>query len=480
VARAALRLQQVQPILDQVPSFTPEIRFYSAQAEISLRGADSAATESALRAAIFLAEWALKSFPTEKARSQWAEQTQSAYRTLVAWKLRQGDTSAALELWEWYRGAEVRQNDSDTFLVGRLDLTRPPDARSAPPLPAPTAVEDRLPLLSSETVIVYAALPDGIAVWSYDDRGIISRWIAKPLPEVQDLVIGFNRLCSNASSDLVALRSTAQSLYDLLIAPVEDRFSAGRTLVFETDDALAAIPMEALIDPAGHYLVERASVVRAPGLYQTVRLRPAAAITGETPALVVSVPVAAEEGLLPLADVESEAQTVAAGFRSALWLKGRDANLSAIRRAIRGVSVFHFAGHAIALPDRTGLVLAERDGPTHRARLLDSQSFGLRDTEGLQLVVLSACQTRAAPRVGASGSEGLSQALLRSGVPHVVASRWSLDSTKTALFMKLFYARLLTGSNAADSIRAAELALASQPASAHPYYWSAFELQGVK
>ena len=79
-----------------------------------------------------------------------------------------------------------------------------------------------------------------------------------------------------------------------------------------------------------------------------------------------------------------------------------------------------------------------------------------------------------------SGNEGLAKALLHGGVPHVITSRWNIDSSQTATLMKQFYAGLLNGEDVANSLRTAELALIIRPTSAHPYYWAAFELQGVR
>jgi CHAT domain-containing protein/tetratricopeptide (TPR) repeat protein len=478
---AAARLQEIQPVLDGVPTFGPEIRFYSARADIAMRRADSDAAESALRSAIYLAEWALDSFPAEADRRQWVEQTQSAYRNLVEWKLRQGDASSSLELWEWYRGAELRANgQAGLHLLGSLDANVPPDPRDAPPLPSPTVVGERLPLLREETVVAFGIFPDGIGVWAYDDRGIFSRWISTPLPPIEDLVLRFQRLCSDSSSDIVTLRRTGRSLYDVLIAPIQDRLKPGRTLVFEPDDFLATIPWEALVDSDSRYVAQRVAVVVTPGLYRAMHLRPATAITGDSPALIVSVPAPAEEGLTPLTDAQNEAQTVAERFSSSRWLHGGNATLSAIRREIRGASVFHFAGHAVASPLRTGLLLSDLDPNTKLSRLVGGESLASTETDHLQLAVLSACRTGASSQVGGSGTESLAQALLHAGVPHVVASRWNVDSRETAEFMKQFYARLLAGNDAPTSMRFAQLALASQPASAHPYYWAAFELQGIK
>ena len=480
VEQAAHRLREIQPILDSVPSFAPEIAFYSTQADIGMRRADFDATESALRPAIFLAEWALGTFRLETERRQWAEQTRDAYHDLVAWKLRQGDANSALELWEWYRGAEFRAHESTERELSRsLDPNAPPDTRNAPPLPTPRTVADQLSRLQDKTVVAYAVFPDGVAIWSYDDRGVVSQWISRPLPQVRDLALRFERLCSDPTSDLLALRTTSHSLYDLLVAPIEARLDGGRTLVFEPDDVLDRVPFEALLDHTGHYLIERSAVAISPGLYRTMRLRPPESITSASTALVVSVPSPAEDGLVPLADAEAEAEAVAGNFRSVRRLSGAAVTLPSIRQEIRGVSIFHFVGHAIASAEGAGLLLGEIDPRTQHARLLGAETLRPGELGALQLAILSACQTHVSADTAISGDEGLAQTLLRAGVPHVVSSRWSIDSTETLIFMKQFYAQLVAGQDVSHSLRSASLRLATEPASAHPYYWAAFEGQGL-
>jgi CHAT domain-containing protein/tetratricopeptide (TPR) repeat protein len=478
---AGFRLQAIRPILESAPSFVPEIRFFDTLAELGIRHSDSAAAESALQPAVFLAEWALKSFPSESDRRQWANQTRSTYRNLVEWKLRQGDPRSALELWEWYRGAEMRADEHGTpHQSGTLNSTMPPDLRYAPSLPTPTVVSERLAFLHSATVVTYATFPDGIAVWVYDDRGIYSRWISTPLSTARGLAVQFELLCSDPTSNLISLRSNARSLYDLLILPIEDQLEPGRTIVLEPDDFLALIPWEALVDSHARYFIERQAITVSPGLYRTMLLRRVLSITPETPALVISVSSVPEEGLPPLTDVENEARTVVASFRSGHWLQGRVANLSAIRADIQGAVIFHFAGHAIASPSRTGLVLAEIEPDTQRARLINDESFRPEEISRLQLAVLSACNTGVSSQIGYSGTKGLTQSFLNAGVPHVISSRWNVDSSETANFMKQFYARLLAGNDVAESIRIAQLSLAAEPSSAHPFYWAAFELHGAK
>jgi len=479
VEQANARLKTIKGTLDESPSFDPEIGFYSAQAEIAMRRADSSAAESAIRSAVFLAEWALNSYRSEGDRRQWAEQTRDTYREAVEWKLRQGDATSALELWEWYRGAELRANEGiSSHRIASRETDTPPDPGDAPELPTPTAVANRLGSLRDETVIVYGTFADGISIWVYDDRGVFSRWVSTSESSIQELALRFGRLCSDPTSSLVTVQTTARLLYDMLVAPIEDRLVPGRTIIIEPDDILPVISWEALVDSRSHYLAERAAVVVAPGLYRTMHLRSATVITRDTPVLIVSVPSA--DGFTPLTDANNEAQAVATNFSSPRWLQDRDATLSAIRRGIRDISVFHFAGHAIASPLRSGLVLAELDSDFQHPRLVGAESFPARDVGTLQLVVLSACHTNGEGEVGGSGTESLTDALLHAGVPHVIASRWNVDSRETAELMQQFYSHLLAGSDVANAMHAAELALASHPASAHPYYWAAFELRGER
>lgn len=479
--QAALTLQSVKANLGANPSFNPEILLYNAQADLYMKEEDSSEAESALRSAIFLSEWGLRAFPSESDRRSWAEQASNVYRNAVEWKLRSGDPIGALEFWEWYRGAELRAaEDASRPLGGDLDSANPPDPRNAPPLPAPDVVSSQLTYLRDQTNITYGVFPDGIAIWVFDDRGVYSHWIPTPMPVVQELTAQFERLCSDPSSDLTALRSNARALYDILIAPVEYRLEGGRTLMIEPDGFLNSVPWEALVDRGGHYLIEHGAITVTPGMYRAMDLRRGGSITVQSPALVISVPVVPEDDLPPLVDADTEANSVASRFESARLLRGSDATLSTVRREVRSATVLHFAGHALSSSFRNGLVLAEIDPRTERSRLITAGSFDSNDIGRLQLAVLSACHTADGIDAATPGTEDLVESLLHANVPHVIASRWNVDSRQTARLMTDFYTRLLSGDTVANSLRNAELTLASLPGSAHPYYWSAFELEGLR
>jgi CHAT domain-containing protein len=331
--------------------------------------------------------------------------------------------------------------------------------------------------LKGESVITYVLFDDALAAWLYDDRGIFFHWI--PAPQLKVSALRFQRLCSTRDSDLSSLRASARSLYQLLIGPFEKEIDKDRVLAFELDGVLSAIPMDALMDGNGHYLIEKWVLLNTPGVYQSSHLRAGAAISRDSRALIVSVAVPADEGLAPLVDADGEAESVSNSFISSKWVRGSAATLSVIRENLAKSSIFHFAGHAVALPQRSGLLLAQVDPDGQRAVYIGAGTLTANDVADLQLAVLSACDTWPAAESLTSGTEDLTKALLRAGVPHVVASRWSVDSSETAELMKEFYRGVLGGNNVPLSLRAAQMKLISNAASAHPYYWAAFGVQGI-
>jgi CHAT domain-containing protein len=480
IESAEKRLAALKPSLDAAPSFDPEIGYYSAEADIALKLGDSARVEAALRPAIFLSEWALHSLDSEAGRREWAEQTRTAYCDAIRWKLHQGDPKSALELWEWYRAADLRSSDGQPGSASTgSHQPIPPRLQDAEALPSPLEVTRDLATTQNRTVAAYAVFADGIALWSYDDRGINFHWITISADRVTTLAARLSRLCADPNSDLVALRASARELYDVLIAPLEAQLTSGRIIVFEPDDLLSSVPWEALIDRQGNYLLERAPIVVAPGLYQTRRLRTSLPINEKSPALIVAVPSVPSESLPPLIDASEEASAVARYFHAPREFQGNAATLKMIREQITGAEIFHFAGHAVRSPQRSGLLLSELDPHSQRAQILSAGTFAPGEIRKLQLAVLSACGTAAGSQANESATQSLAEYLLSSGVPHVIASRWNVDSHETAEFMSDFYAKLFQGKSVADAIYSARLTLASRPASRHPYYWAAFELQGA-
>jgi len=440
--------------------------FYSTLGEVQLRSHHATEAEQAFRPALSFAERNLASLTSEADRTGWTKDAAPVYLGLAEAELIQGREPESLAVFEWYLGAPQRAG------MRGLDPSQP--------LPDPSRLLSRLPVLAQETVLAYAALPDGLAIWVYDNRGISARWLPQPTDGLQELEGRFHDLSSDPRSEVSALRRDARSLYGALIAPVEQHLAPGRTLVIEAEGWLAQVPFEALLDSNNRYLVERASIVHSLGQDSESRLRSDTGISADLLALVVdSTASSSADGLIPLPDVAAEADTVAGRFHNPRLLKGKEATLGAVRSGLRGAAVFHFAGHSFTTPGRTGLMLEGKGemGRTNAPRLMDAVAVRQLRLQGLQLAVLSACST-ASGSGGSSGFDSVTDAFLRAGVPHVVASRWAVDSSETRGFVENFYRNALSGRTVSDAIRVTAQNMLANPRTSHPYYWSAFAAYG--
>jgi CHAT domain-containing protein/cytochrome c-type biogenesis protein CcmH/NrfG len=470
--RAVTRLTSIQDQVRPLSNNYLAQMFYSTLGDLQLSRHHEPEAEQALRPALALAEQSLASLDSETERTSWSKDAAPAYLALTEAELVQGRSQEALETYEWYLGAPQR------VAADPLPHRSVYGHATKPPMPDPSQLESRLPLLVKETVLVYAELPDGLAIWVFDDRGINAHWIPKATDGLRELAERFHDISSDPKSELSALRRDAHRLYQALVAPVEQQFAPGRTLVIEADGWLARVPFEALLDSHDHYLIERVSIVHSLGQNSQGLLRSDTGISADLPALVVgSTASSAAEGLIPLPDVAAEADAVASAFHSPCVLKGAECTLSAVRDALTRTAVFHFAGHSLVTREKTGLLLEGRDAKGRVPRLMDGTIVRQIHLESLRLVVLSACST-ASGSGGSGGFNSVTDALLRAGVPHVVASRWAVDSTETRGFVQDFYRNALSGQTVSDAIRLTSRRMLLNARTAHPYYWAAFAAYG--
>jgi len=461
--QAVSRLQHLEPQVSRLSDNLLAILFYTTLGDAESHVGDDREAASALRSAIGLAELELQSVSDDTSRVKWSQQASGAYRNFVQLRLRQGDIQGALEIWEWYRGAAQRAG------------TRPnPTVLTKTSVTEPHEVTTQLPGFTGETMVSYAVLPHGLATWVYDNRGVFGYWAEGKPDDIEATAKRFRNLCSDPTSDNLDLIRAARALYDRLAAPIDQHLSSDRTLVIELDEGLSGLPFDALLDAHNHYLGERGPIVSSLGIYFRPDSRQFAPITANSIALVAAVPAPSakiEPPALPLPDAESEGEVVARDFNSARLLTGNAATVDAILSQLPEASVFHFAGHAITSTEQSGLLLSDA--------VLSASSLRRIPLPRMQLAVLSACDTQDGSTAGTYDANSLVRIFLRAGVPHVVASRWDVDSVATRQFMTLFYRALLNGSSVAQSTHDAQSGLRSLPGMAHPYYWSAFTAFGL-
>jgi CHAT domain-containing protein len=456
---ALRRLETIRSDAERVDAAATRIHFDETLGDLQRRSGRTADAESSYRRAILWNERGLLTLSGYLNRARFMLAAARAYRGLAELTWSSGDTTGALRIWEWFRSAETPEHR------GQPDLDR------------------RLPGLRRESFLTFAELPGGFVAWLYDDRGATGRRLDVRPEDLETVASRFIRECADRGSDRTTLQRDARQLYDWLIAPLADRLDPARTLVIEPDGAVGTIPVQALMDPAFHYVGERFAITIAASLADYQHRATAAPIESKARALVVADPTLGREmarAFPPLPGTMREGQAVAERFPGSLLLSGREATLSAIEQHRAGAEVFHFAGHGFSNAGNGGLLLSTGADKNGGAGVLDGRTMAQQDWSRCRLAVLSACSAGTGEARGTVNPESLVRSLLWAGVARVVASRWNMDTQAGVPFMDQFYTSLISGEETPEALQHAAQRLRRDGATSHPYYWAGFQSFGTR
>jgi CHAT domain-containing protein/tetratricopeptide (TPR) repeat protein len=215
----------------------------------------------------------------------------------------------------------------------------------------------------------------------------------------------------------------------------------------------------------------------------------------------------------------ARAQSVAE-HEDALVLTGHAAGESAVKRAVAGRRVVHFATHGFFLGADCGVPVARtravgaivparsRDstnlsdnpllqvglafaGANNRTSIRSNQDDGIltgEEVAGLNLnatewVVLSACDTGLGEMKAGEGVFGLRRAFQIAGARTVIMSLWSVDDQAVRVWMRALYqGRLQKHLSTADAMHQASLSVLrarrARGETTHPFYWAGFVAAG--
>ena len=123
--------------------------------------------------------------------------------------------------------------------------------------------------------------------------------------------------------------------------------------------------------------------------------------------------------------------------------------LSALEKALKqGYHIFHFVGHGKYDQDNNEAVLYMADDENNRTELVNQAKFTAMldrldtgENNPLRLIFLSSCQT--ATRSDTNAFHGFAPALVRAGIPAVLAMQAKVPVLTAQAFAKTFYERLL-------------------------------------
>ncbi|HYM74904.1 MAG TPA: CHAT domain-containing protein [Candidatus Dormibacteraeota bacterium] len=474
---ASERLDRVRPQLARIANTNVVADFYRVAGKLDNLAGRPELAEKELISAVALGEKMRGSLRTESERVSWQHEWQRPYVDFVDSELQLGKARESLELWELYRDPAVAPLSDTKQSPLPADDTEAAVASTRRALMRESErLNQTLPLLKGQSVLVVALVPHGLATWLYDDRGVTGQLRRADPGNIRLQAQHLAELCSQPSSPLAVVRSASRELYRTLIEPVEADLRPHQPLIVETDEALSVVPFQVLVDGAGRYLQDDRPISYLPGLaYYTDSRTRVDRISADSSALVVASGGEPDEQLRPLADAVAEARNVAHHFGQAKMLTDDQASRSAISSRLSSTEVFHFAGHALGGEGRAGLLVSpEGHGP--RRNIFDAEALGNVSMPRLSLAVLSACSTENGPEGGSQDYGSLARAFLSQGVPHVLATRWNVDSASSAFLMESFYNNLISGMPVSQALAQAESALRQKEP--HPYYWAPFDAFG--
>lgn len=338
-----------------------------------------------------------------------------------------------------------------------------------PPLPTPTHL-----------TLVLGRVLDHYVLWTLAPAQPVHQYVLSVDPAaLSRRADTFLRLCSDPRSSIADLNILGAGLYRDLLASADDQIARATRIDLELDPSLASIPFAAL-ESNGRYLGLDHSLVFLPATW-TLAAHEDADHLPPQPHLAVLEQAASTSSHpnKPIPADYDESADILRLFpstqleRAMVWRSGSDVRVSgspALKPLLAQADLVHYVGHGLNDGSEGGTVPMAEEEP---ALTLSSGAI-----PRCRLAVLAACQTLREREESREDVPSFARVVMAAGAAHVLATQWDVDSRETSRLMQHFYAGLAAGNSFADALRAGQQSLASDSASAHPYFWSGFQLVG--
>jgi len=325
--------------------------------------------------------------------------------------------------------------------------------------------------VSPTTAIIYPILfPDRIAVLM--SLGGTMKKITVPVQEqvLSEKIYLFRTLLEKRTTH--EYLPHAQSLYDLLIRPLEPHLNEFgiQTLVFVPDGPLRTIPMAPLHD-GEKFLIQKYAVAVTPGL----TLTDAHPLDRDQVKLLSIGLSEGVQGFSPLPNTQQEVKGIQDLFGGKTLLN-EEFLVSNLEQDMKeeNFTIIHIASHGkFENEPKDSFVLTYDQKLTmdHLRELIGL--FQFRKVP-LDLLTLSACETAAGDDQSALGLAGVA---VKAGARSALATLWFINDQASSILIKEFYVRLKKSSfSKAQALREAQVTLLDHPIYRHPGYWAPFLL----
>ena len=262
------------------------------------------------------------------------------------------------------------------------------------------------------------------------------------------------------------------TLYDTIIAPIQDLFS-GSELVFIPEGPLCLAPFAAFMSPDSKYLCESFSIRVAPSLTSLKMIMECPVDYHHTSGvLLVGDPWVQAVTKLPTLPFARKEVEMIGKILGCSPLIGRQATKDEVLKRLGSVALVHIAAHGEM---ETGeIALAPKSGETDFILTMkDVKSAQIR----ARLVVLSCCHS-ARGEIKAEGVVGIARAFLGAGARSVLVSLWAIDDKATLEFMKNFYQHIVAGKSASEALNRAMNCMRESTEFSDVTHWAPFVLIG--
>ncbi|WP_292796877.1 CHAT domain-containing protein [Nostoc sp. NMS7] len=365
---------------------------------------------------------------------------------------------------------EFKTTELENYLqCGKLDIIPLNEFKN---LQTPPTVVHIIDL--DNTVEVIVQLSDGSLKHHSVDSNIVKASVDNLLEILQS-----SRLASINKNLII---SPSQALYDLLIVPIKTYLPPSGTLVLTLDTSFQSLPIGLLHD-GKDYLLKQYSIaqtlgsrIRPPKFLPKEQLR--ALIAGLSKISPSFNALNAPEGLKALLKVKEEVEDVKKQTTYSKVLLNEKFTSEALEQQLstNDFSILHLTTHAQFSSDAQRTMFFTWNKPITVLEFDNLLKLNAQTNKnGIELLVLSACQTAKGNKRSALGIAGVAA---QAGARSTVATLWKVDADSTALLMEEFYRNLKSGTPKAEALRQAQLNLMANSKYSHPYFWASFLLVG--
>lgn len=267
--------------------------------------------------------------------------------------------------------------------------------------------------------------------------------------------------------------AASNELYKTIFSPIQYRLARIKRLIVIPDDELNYIPLEALEDEKGGYLVEKFAIQYQYSTallgnedytnkkYRTLAFAPftSGSVVDSAGNTLTNLPASRDE----VSKLEGE-----------IFIDSAATKENFLRRA-NHFEIIHLATHATVNNKEPMRSFITFSPVSHDNKLYSEEIYDL-NLDSANLILLSACETGSGQLVKGEGLMSLSRAFAYAGCPNIITSLWKAEDKTTAFITQRLHHYLDQKHSKVESLQLAKLDLLRSkeidPRFKTPNYWA--------